>query len=127
MYSELSNSLSAWMIEVLAAVQTVPVNLARLVLDRSRAYLIGHPCCAEPLPAMRWAPFTGLTQPLKSLTPGGKIWDRSQRKPCGSFASQGAVGSYLAVPPQEAGQVHLRIPDIDVCTQIGILVLDCPP
>ncbi len=45
----------------------------------------------------------------------------------GSSASQRAVGSYMAVPPQEAGQADLSLPAIAVRTQIDLLILDRPP
>ena len=45
----------------------------------------------------------------------------------GSSASQGAVRSYMAVPPQKAGQADLCLPAIAVGTQVHLLVLDCSP
>jgi len=45
----------------------------------------------------------------------------------GSPASQGAVGSYMAVPPQETGQADFGLPAIVVGTQVHFLVLDGAP
>lgn len=42
----------------------------------------------------------------------------------GSFASQGTVGFYVAVPPQEAGQADLCNPAIAVGVQVIHLVFD---
>jgi hypothetical protein len=44
----------------------------------------------------------------------------------GSSASQRAVGSYMAVPPQEARKADLSFPAILVGTKINFLVLDGP-
>ncbi len=44
-----------------------------------------------------------------------------------SFASQGAVMPYLAVPPQKAGQADLSLPAIAVGMQLHLLILDCSP
>jgi hypothetical protein len=45
----------------------------------------------------------------------------------GSFTSQCAVRSYMAVPPEEAGLTDLRLPAIAVGTQIDLLLLDSAP
>ena len=45
----------------------------------------------------------------------------------GSSASQGAVRSYMAVPPQKAGQADLSLPTIAVGTEVDLLILDCLP
>ena len=45
----------------------------------------------------------------------------------GSSASQKAVGPYMAVPPQNAGQAYLSLPAVAVGTQIGLLVLERLP
>jgi hypothetical protein len=36
----------------------------------------------------------------------------------GSSVSQVAVGSYMAIPPQEAGQVDFSLPTIAVATEV---------
>jgi hypothetical protein len=41
----------------------------------------------------------------------------------GSSGSQGAVRSYMAVPPEEAGQADLCLSAIAVGTQVHLLVL----
>lgn len=45
----------------------------------------------------------------------------------GSSASQGAVGPYMAVPPEEVGQADLCLPAIAVGPQIDLLVLERAP
>ena len=45
----------------------------------------------------------------------------------GSFAFQGAVWPYIAVPPQESGQADFGLPAIPVGMQVHLLVLDRSP
>ena len=45
----------------------------------------------------------------------------------GSSASQGTVGSHMAVPPQEAGQADVCFPTIAVGMQVDLLILERPP
>jgi len=45
----------------------------------------------------------------------------------GSFASLCAVWSYMAIPPEEAGQTDLLFLAIAVGTQIHLLMLDSAP
>jgi len=37
------------------------------------------------------------------------------------------VGSYMAVPPQEAGKADFSLPAIAVGMQVHLLILECPP
>jgi hypothetical protein len=45
----------------------------------------------------------------------------------GSFGLKRTVGSYMAAPPQEAGQADFCLPAIAVGTQVHILILDLQP
>jgi hypothetical protein len=47
-----------------------------------------------PASGLRWVPFTGPFQPLKSLTSGGRNEVRSQYKPHGEFCPPGSYGVY---------------------------------
>lgn len=44
-----------------------------------------------------------------------------------SSAHQGAVGSYMEVSPEEAGQADFGIPAISIGVQIDLLIVDGPP
>ena len=44
----------------------------------------------------------------------------------GNFASKGTLRSYMARPPQKAGQADFSVPAIVVCPWVDLLVLDCP-
>jgi hypothetical protein len=45
----------------------------------------------------------------------------------GSFASQGVVWSYMAIPPEEAGQADLGFPAIAIGTEVDILIFNGAP
>jgi hypothetical protein len=45
----------------------------------------------------------------------------------GSFASQGAVWSYMAIPPEEAGQADLSFPAIAIGAEVDLLMFDGAP
>jgi hypothetical protein len=45
----------------------------------------------------------------------------------GSSTSQRALRPYMAVPPQEAGQVNFSLPAIAVGMQLNILIFDRYP
>jgi len=45
----------------------------------------------------------------------------------GNLYSQRTVGSYMAVPPLEAGRADLSLPAIAVSPYVDLLILECPP
>ena len=63
---------------------------------------------------MRLMAFIGQFLSLTSLTPAAGTWFGFSVDGIGSFLSQSTVGSYMAVPPKEAGQVDFRLPAIVV-------------
>ena len=71
--------------------------------------------------------FSGQFQPLTSLTLGGRKRVQSQSRPHREFASQGAVRTYMAVPPQDAGQADFSLPAIAIGTEADFFVHDCSP
>jgi hypothetical protein len=45
----------------------------------------------------------------------------------GSSASQGAVGPYMAIPPEEAGQADLGFPALAIGAEVDLLILNSAP
>ena len=71
--------------------------------------------------------FIGQFWPLTSLTlDGGTRFDFNVDL-MGSSASQRAAWPYMAVSPEESGQVDLSLPAIALGMQKHLLVLDCAP
>jgi len=77
--------------------------------------------------SLRWVPFIGQGWPLTSLSPAGGTGFGLNVDLMGSFASEGAMRPYMAVPLQEAGQADFCIPAIVVCVQVHLLVFDGAP